>query len=196
MAFDIAGVWGLVTSGLWPTIELIGYTYISPGLLRTFYVWIVSLATASLLLLNWPWIKRRCTAKRRAQEAVRLKAAREFHEYAKELHNLRETIRTHKRTYRKGNYRIEPELNSELTSVFVKLKSVGLMSPPLSVKANEQGWQCLDAWEAYLDFIVPLAELGDRDEARRIGLHERVRPLMAPAKPGGGEYQGGGGVVC
>ena len=181
VAFEIAGVWGLVTSSLWPTIELIGDTHISPGPLRTFYVWIVSLATASLLLLNWPWIKRRCTAKRRAQEAVRLKAGREFHEHAKELHTLRETIRTHKRTYRKGNYRIEPELTSELASVFVKLKSVGLPSPPLLVNANEQGWQCLDAWVAFLDFIVPLAELGDLDQARSIALHERVRLLMVPA---------------
>ena len=145
VALDVAGLWGFIASSLWPVIELIGYTYISSGLLRAFYVWLMVFATGSALLLNWPWITRWWTAARRAQEAARLKEIRTFPGLAEELRHARAKIRNHLAS---GMRHVS--VDSEVSSMWVKLKSLGINCPPSPFATDTDTEKAHRRWGVFL----------------------------------------------
>ena len=144
-------------------VELIGYTYISPGLLRAFYIWLMVFATGSALLLNWPWITRWWTAERRAQEAARLKEIRTFRGLAEELRHARAKIRNHLASGMR-----QVSVDSEISSMWIKLKSLGINCPPSPFATDNDTEKALRRWGFFLNNIVPMAEFGHLDQAREL----------------------------
>ena len=152
---------GGIKSWLSPETEIVGNWHISPGLLQIAYLTVATWCALLLILLNWAWILHLFTAKRRAREAT----IQSFRELAYELSHVRARIHNH-RTSQGRRFPVQ----SEITSLVIKLEALGIVCPSMS--PNWLKNEGLATWLAFLDFLVPLAEIGDLDGARKFAGRE------------------------
>ncbi len=146
-----------------PEKEMISdWRSIGPDLSIIFAVW----GTGLLILINWAGIKHLITAKRRAREAE----IEQFQNLRAELRALRQLMR---------NVLREPNpfewVHSEVTSVFLKLNDLGIPCAVIPTGKLVSDFEIREAsanWRKFLDVLIPLADMGKLESARRIIIAE------------------------
>ena len=158
--------YGAIGSWFSPETEAIGNLPISPGILQTVYLAAAISGTLILICFNWQWIKGRFSARRRAQEAEIENEIDNFRQLIPELRATRDLIRSCWMS-REPLYSVQ----SEMTSIYLKLNHLGLPCPVMLDNCSEYDLETRNAlgrWITFLDVLIPLADIGDLELARRI----------------------------
>ena len=138
---------------------------IDPGL---FQICSLALAISGTVVLVWVWNTKRIAANRRAIEA---EAEGKRRAIVAEIEAFRDLAAELKlgRAQMRNWWRQNPDLfSSTLISMLVKLEAMRIDCPPvpLSDGPEKAADEALAMWLHFLDILVPLAEIGNLNEAR------------------------------